>query len=86
MVNRRTNRTYSPAVRLKSKPNGPLRSVNNYQFGFYDIGVLRDLYMNHLSLLTQMNIITILIFVVICKTFLQHLRCTMLAFFAILVS
>jgi len=42
MANRRTNRTYSPAVRLKSKPNGPLRSVNNYQFGFYDIGVLRD--------------------------------------------
>lgn len=42
MANRRTNRTYTPAVRLKSKPNGPLRSVNNYQFGFYDIGVLRD--------------------------------------------
>ena len=44
------------------------------------------LYMNHLSLLTQMNIITILIFAVICRTFLQHLRFTMLAFFAILVS
>lgn len=39
--NRRTNRSYKPAVRLRSKPNGPLRSVNNYQFGFYDIGVLR---------------------------------------------
>jgi hypothetical protein len=35
-------RTYKPAVRLKSKPNGPLRSVNNYQFGFYDIGVMRQ--------------------------------------------
>jgi hypothetical protein len=23
-------------------PKGPLRSVNNYQFGFYDIGVLRQ--------------------------------------------
>jgi len=39
--NRRTNRTYKPAVRLRSMDNGPLRSVNNYQFGFYDIGVLR---------------------------------------------
>lgn len=39
--NRRTNRTYKPAVRLRSMNNGPLRSVNNYQFGFYDIGVLR---------------------------------------------
>jgi hypothetical protein len=37
----KSNRTYKPAVRLKSMPNGPLRSVNNYQFGFYDIGVLR---------------------------------------------
>lgn len=42
MANRRNNRTYSPAVRLKSTPAGPLRSVNDYQFGFYDIGVLRD--------------------------------------------
>lgn len=42
MASRRTNRTYQPAVRLKSKPIGSLRSVNNYQFGFYDIGVLRD--------------------------------------------
>lgn len=38
---RRSNRTYKPVVRLQSKPFGPLRSVNNYQFGFYDIGVLR---------------------------------------------
>lgn len=38
----KSNRTYKPAVRLKSMPNGPLRSVNNYQFGFYDIGVLRQ--------------------------------------------
>lgn len=42
MNNKLTNRVYVPNVRLKSKPNGPLRSVNNYQFGFYDIGVLRD--------------------------------------------
>lgn len=42
MANRRNNRTYIPAVRLKSTPIGPLRSVNDYQFGFYDIGVLRD--------------------------------------------
>ena len=41
MANRRTNRTYTPSVRLRSMPRGPLRSVNNYQFGFYDIGVLR---------------------------------------------
>ena len=38
---RHTNRIYQPLVRLKSMTNGPLRSVNNYQFGFYDIGVLR---------------------------------------------
>ncbi len=38
----KSNRTYKPAVRLKSMPKGPLRSVNNYQFGFYDIGVLRQ--------------------------------------------
>jgi hypothetical protein len=42
MANSRSNRSYEPAVRLKSVPNGPLRSVNNYQFGFYDIGILRD--------------------------------------------
>ena len=42
MANRPNNRIYSPAVRLKSTPVGPLRSVNDYQFGFYDIGVLRD--------------------------------------------
>jgi hypothetical protein len=33
--------TYRPSVRLKAMANGPLRSNNNYQFGFYDIGVLR---------------------------------------------
>lgn len=33
--------TYRPNVRLKAMANGPLRSNNNYQFGFYDIGVLR---------------------------------------------
>lgn len=33
--------TYRPNVRLKAMVNGPLRSNNNYQFGFYDIGVLR---------------------------------------------
>lgn len=41
MTTGRRNRTYKPVVRLQSKPFGPLRSVNNYQFGFYDIGVLR---------------------------------------------
>lgn len=39
---RQTTRIYKPLVRLKSMTNGPLRSVNNYQFGFYDIGVLRQ--------------------------------------------
>lgn len=33
--------TYKPNVRLKAMANGPLRSNNDYQFGFYDIGVLR---------------------------------------------
>lgn len=33
--------TYRPNVRLKAMANGPLRSNNDYQFGFYDIGVLR---------------------------------------------
>jgi hypothetical protein len=33
--------TYRPNVRLKAMANGPLRSNNNYQFGFYDIGVMR---------------------------------------------
>jgi len=36
-----TFETYKPNVRLKAMANGPLRSNNNYQFGFYDIGVLR---------------------------------------------
>lgn len=35
------NETYRPNVRLKAMANGPLRSNNDYQFGFYDIGVLR---------------------------------------------
>ena len=42
MASRRSNRSYEPAVRLKSRPNLPLRSVNDYQVGFYDIGVLRN--------------------------------------------
>jgi hypothetical protein len=32
---------YRPNVRLKAMSHGPLRSNNDYQFGFYDIGVLR---------------------------------------------
>ena len=29
-------------LRASAHANGPLRSVNNYQFGFYDIGCLRQ--------------------------------------------
>jgi hypothetical protein len=36
-----SNQTFRPNVRLKAMANGPLRSNNNYQFGFYDIGVMR---------------------------------------------
>ena len=32
---------YKPTVRLHSQHNGPLRSMNDYQFGFYDCGILR---------------------------------------------
>ena len=34
--------TYRPIVRLRSQYNGPLRSMNDYQFGFYDTGFLRQ--------------------------------------------
>lgn len=34
--------TYRPIVRLRSEANGPLRSMNDYQFGFYDTGFLRQ--------------------------------------------
>lgn len=34
-------RTYKPIVRLKAEPTGPLRSINDYQIGLYDVGVLR---------------------------------------------
>lgn len=33
--------SYSPVVRLHSMHNGPLRSTNDYQYGFYDCGILR---------------------------------------------
>jgi len=33
---------YKPIVRLRSESNGPLRSMNDYQFGFYDAGFLRQ--------------------------------------------
>ena len=33
--------SYQPAVRLQSMHNGPLRSINDYQFGFYDVGFSR---------------------------------------------
>lgn len=39
---RRTNRTYTPHVRMLARPNGPLLSANNYRVGLYDIGVLRQ--------------------------------------------
>jgi len=35
--------TYRPDVRLKAFKDAPLRSKDNYQIGFYDIGVLRQL-------------------------------------------
>jgi hypothetical protein len=34
--------SYRPIVRLKAEVNGPLRSMNDYQFGFYDTGFLRQ--------------------------------------------
>jgi hypothetical protein len=39
---------YSPVVRLQSMHNGPLRSMNDYQFGFYDCGILRTV-LEHLD-------------------------------------
>ena len=33
---------YQPAVRLQTMHNGPLRSINDYQFGFYDVGFGRQ--------------------------------------------
>lgn len=36
------NTTYRPVVRLHAEVNGPLRSMNDYQFGFYDTGFLRQ--------------------------------------------
>lgn len=33
---------YQPIVRLQTMHNGPLRSVNDYQFGFYDVGFARQ--------------------------------------------
>ena len=38
-----TFNTYRPTVRLKALNNAPLRDSNDYQVGFYDIGVLRQL-------------------------------------------
>ena len=37
-----SNNIYKPSVRLKAMANGPLRSNNDYQFGFYDIGTMRN--------------------------------------------
>ena len=34
---------YAPKTRMVAHKGGPLRSVENYQYGFYDIGPLRDL-------------------------------------------
>jgi hypothetical protein len=32
---------FQPAIRLQTMHNGPLRSINDYQFGFYDVGFAR---------------------------------------------
>lgn len=34
--------TFQPAIRLHTMHNGPLRSINDYQFGFYDVGFARQ--------------------------------------------
>jgi len=34
--------SYRPVIRLHAEVNGPLRSMNDYQFGFYDTGFLRQ--------------------------------------------
>lgn len=34
---------YSPDTRMTAFNGGPLRSVSNYQYGFYDIGPIRDI-------------------------------------------
>lgn len=39
---RPTVRKYKPIVRLKAESTGPLRSINDYQIGLYDVGVLRQ--------------------------------------------
>lgn len=33
---------FQPAIRLHTMHNGPLRSINDYQFGFYDVGFGRQ--------------------------------------------
>lgn len=35
--------TYRPTVRMKAFKDAPLRSTNDYQIGFYDIGIMREL-------------------------------------------
>jgi hypothetical protein len=40
-MNTSNNRTYTPMVRIKAEQNGPIRSIQDYQIGLYDIGVLR---------------------------------------------
>lgn len=37
---------YSPETRMTAYTGGPLRSVSNYQYGFYDIGPIRDILEN----------------------------------------
>ena len=32
----------TPKMRAVGYSNGPLRSVNNYQYGFYEIGAMRQ--------------------------------------------
>jgi len=36
------NRIYKPVCRMKIDSNGPLRSRENYQMGFYDSGIVRE--------------------------------------------
>ena len=37
------NRIYKAVCRMKIDANGPLRSKENYQFGFYDPGIVREM-------------------------------------------
>ena len=34
--------TITPKTRITAHANGPIRSINGYQVGFYDVGILRN--------------------------------------------